>query len=397
MSEKRKVLQVAAVDTSIRFLLLPLIDGLERAGYEVHVACSAGPHTRSLLAQGYRVHSIPIARRVAPLSNLTSFWLLYRLMRRERFAVVHVHTPVAAAVGRLAARFARTPIILSTAHGFFFHELMPLWARRAHTWIEKLLCRGCTDALFTQSTEDHDTAVRERFLPADRIFRIGNGVDVRLFSAPPGRDLRPELGLLPSDQVVGFIGRLVREKGVEELLEAMAEVIVNIPTAKLLISGDTLKSDRDRHTKDHMTRIIQQHNLTTAVKFAGFREDIPQVLSAMDLFVLPSHREGMPRTILEAMAAGRPVVATDIRGSREEVVDGVTGLLVPVRNPSALAEAISRLLMNREEATHMGEAGRRRAQESFDEKMVVKHQVAIYQEMAERREAQLTRKRAHVQ
>jgi glycosyltransferase involved in cell wall biosynthesis len=288
---------------------------------------------------------------------------------------------VAAALGRMAARFARVPIVIYTAHGFYFHDLMPAWMRRTHIWIEKLLCRWCTHALFTQSAEDRDTAIQEKLLQRDRIFWIGNGVDVTAFSTSPRLDLRAELELLPADLVVGFIGRLVREKGVEELLEAMGEVITRVPTAKLLIVGDTLDSDRDRRTRKYMKGIIQRTNLEAAVKFAGFRVDIPQLLSTMDLLVLPSHREGMPRTILEAMASGKPVVATDIRGCREEVVDGGTGFLVPVKNPLALAEAIVRLLTNKEEASRMGEAGRRRAREKFDEKKVVERQLEIYREL----------------
>jgi len=392
-----KVLQVAAVDVTIGILLAPLIEALGRDGYEVHIACSPGPHLTALEASGHRVHPIRIQRRVRAVSHLRSLWLLYRLMRRERFAIVHVHTPVAAALGRVAARLARVPIIIYTAHGFYFHELMPSWTRRGHVWVEKALARWCTDALFTQSAEDRDTAVEERFLKDDRVFWISNGVCVDSFALPPQPGLRAKLGLSQENRIIGFIGRLVREKGVEELLTAMQEVARRNPEARLLVVGDTLDSDRDRRTARRLKETLRRSGPATLVKFAGFRQDIPQLLSIMDLLVLPSHREGMPRTILEAMAAGKPVVATNIRGSREEVLDGVTGLLVPVRNPPALAEAISRLLMNREEATQMGEAGRRRAQESFDEKMVVKHQVAIYQEMAERREAQLTRKRAHVQ
>jgi glycosyltransferase involved in cell wall biosynthesis len=385
MSETRKVLQVAAVDTTVRYLLLPLIDALETAGYEVHVVCSAGPHTQSLATQGYRMHSLPIARRIAPLSNLRTVWLLYLLMRRERFAVVHVHTPVAAALGRIAAWFAHTPVVVSTAHGFYFHDLMPRWAQRAHTRIERLLCRWCTDALFTQSAEDRDTAVREGLLPADRVFCIGNGVDVGQFSVPSRQDVRSAFGFLPSDPVVLFVGRLVREKGVEELLRAMAEVVVEVPDAKLLIVGGTLASERDQKTARRVEQIVARRDLATLVIFAGPRDDIPEILSAVDLFVLPSRREGMPRTILEAMAAGKPVVATDIRGCREEVIHEVTGLLVPVADPHALAQSISRLLANKEEAAQMGEAGRRRAESGFDEKRVLDRQVSVYAQLVNQR------------
>lgn len=379
MRKPIKVLQVAAIDTTVNFLLRPLIDRLQEEGYTLHIACSSGPYLKALgEQQGYLVHSIPINRKIAPFSNLRSLWRLYRLMRQERFTIVHVHTPVAAALGRVAAKLARVSIIIYSVHGFYFHELMPRWKRRIIIWIERWLGKRCTDMLFSQSAEDVKTAIRERIMAKDRVAWIGNGVDPRLFGLPPDEDLRAELGLPPESKVVGFIGRLVREKGVEELFEAMAEVVQQFPEAKLLVVGDTLKSDRDTQAIARINRIITRERLDDVVRFTGFRDDTPDLLAIMDVFVLPSHREGMPRTILEAMAAGKPVVATNIRGCREEVVDEVTGLLVPVCDSDALAKAILRILSNEELAHRIGEAGRKRVQEEFDEADVLRRQVDVY-------------------
>jgi len=197
----------------------------------------------------------------------------------------------------------------------------------------------------------------------------------------PSEALRARLGFTPKNRVIGFVGRLVREKGVVELFEAMARVATQFPEARLLVVGDTLKSDRDTQTIARLNRIITSERLDDVVRFTGFRDDIPDLLAIMDVFVLPSHREGMPRTILEAMAAGKPVVATNIRGCREEVVDEVTGLLVPVCDPEALAEAILRLLRDEELARRIGEAGRKRVQEEFDEADVLRRQVDAYQKL----------------
>ena len=377
-----KVLQLAAVDVTVKFLLLPLIDRLTDEGYEVHVACSSGRHLEYLRSKGRAVHAIPIARRVAPFSNLKSLFRLYRLMRRERFDIVHVHTPVAAALGRIASKLARVPIVIYTAHGFYFHDLMPRWKRRFIIWIERCLGRCCTDILFSQSAEDAKTAVQERIMPEDRVVYIGNGVSLEAFDLFPNPNLRAELGLDKKDKIVGFIGRLVREKGVLELLEAMCKVVKDVPQAKLLVVGDTLASDRDRRVTVRIKEFIDRGKLQNVIKFAGFREDIPDLLAIMDLFVLPSHREGMPRTILEAMAAGKPVVATNIRGCREEVVHGATGLLVPVGDSDALADAILRVLSDEELASRMGEAGRKRVEEEFDEKLVLERQLKVYHQLA---------------
>jgi len=376
-----KVLQLAAIDVTARFLLLPLIDHLREEGYEVHIACSSGRHLEYLQNEGHTVHAVPIARRVAPFSNLKSLFRLYRLMRRERFDIVHVHTPVAAALGRIAARLARVPVVIYTAHGFYFHDLMPRWRRRLIIWIERWLGRCFTEMLFSQSAEDAKAAIQERIMSEDRVVYIGNGVPLQAFGLSPNPNLRAELGLDAEDKVVGFIGRLVWEKGVLELLEAMQQVVKEVPQAKLLVVGDTLASDRDRRVTEHIKELIDRGKVQDVIRFAGFREDIPDLLAIMDLFVLPSHREGMPRTILEAMAAGKPVVATNIRGCREEVVHGVTGLLVPVGDSDALADAILMVLSDEELASRMGEAGRKRVVAEFDEKLVLERQLKVYHQL----------------
>jgi len=246
-----RVLQVAAVDNTVKRLLLPLIDRLSVEGYEVHAVCSPSRFLQELTENGYRIHAVPIARKVSLVSNIRSFWHLYRLMRAEHFDVVHVHTPVAAALGRIAAKLARVPVVIYTAHGFYFHELMPRWKKRLIIWVERLLGRCCTDLLLTQSAEDRDTAIRERIIFQKRAIWIGNGVNVRAFGTFPRPGLRKEFGLEDGEKVVGFIGRLVREKGIEELLDAMGRVVKEIPAAKLLVVGDTLSGRRPRAPFEH--------------------------------------------------------------------------------------------------------------------------------------------------
>jgi len=384
MTKRIKVLQLCAIDVTARFLLLPLIRRLDAEGYEVHVASSPGEHLDFIAKLGFTTHPLRIDRAFISFRHPVSVVRLASLMRRERFDAVHVHTPVAAALGRIAAELARVPVVIYTAHGFYFHDLMPRWKRRPIIWVERLLGRCCTDLLFTVSCEDEKTAVRERIMERSRVICLNSiGVDLRSFGVPPDQDLREELSLKEEEKIVGFIGRLVREKGIEELLRAMGKVVREIPEAKLLVVGDTLRSDRDRRAKERLRRIIGENGLEGSIVFAGYREDVPALLSIIDLFVLPSYREGMPRTIIEAMAAGKPVVATDIRGCREEVVDGETGLLVPVRDPDALAEAIMRILADDDLARRMGEAGRKRAKDEFDEQAVLDRQIDAYKRALE--------------
>jgi lipopolysaccharide/colanic/teichoic acid biosynthesis glycosyltransferase/glycosyltransferase involved in cell wall biosynthesis len=374
-----KILQVAAIDATVKKLLLPLIDRLTAEGYQVHVACSDGQYVPELKAQGYYVHAIPISRRVNPISHLRSLWKLYRLMKKERYDVVHVHTMIASVVGRLAAWAAGVPVVIYTAHGFYFHENMPWWTRRLTIWIEKILGL-ITDLIFTQSQEDAASAIKEKVLPKEKVVWIGNGVDIRRFAVAPSSPdkIRAHYGLAPGDKVIGFVGRFVREKGILELLQAMQIVNRVIPEARLLLVGDTLASDRDNQIKKIISRMREQNQLSSWVVFTGFIEDIAVPISVMDVFVLPSHREGMPRTIIEAMASGKPVIATDIRGCREEVIHGSTGMIVPVNNPPALAEAIISVLTNPDMRRSMGDAGRLHANTHFNERTVLNKQVETY-------------------
>jgi len=371
-----KILELCAVDVTARFILLPLVERLRREGFEVHVGCSPGRHLDYLRGLGLEVRPVAIARRVASPRHVLSLIRLTRLMRRERYDVVHVHTPVAAALGRVAARLAGVPVVIYTAHGFYFHDRMPPWKRSLIAFVERALFRLGTTALFTVSAEDRETAVAKRIAPAAKVVWIGNGVDVVRFRPQDGSALRKELGLRPEDRVVGFVGRLVPEKGFWELLRAMALVQRQHPKAKLLIVGETLKSDRARSETASATRFILEEGLTEAVRCVGFQDDVAPYLSAMDLFVLPSHREGLPLTILEAMASGLPVVATNIRGCREEVIDGVTGRLVPVEDAASLAEAISGILSDEEQRLRMGLAARDRATREFDLEKALDRQIA---------------------
>jgi glycosyltransferase involved in cell wall biosynthesis len=379
-----KVLQVTAIDVTVKKLLLPLIDRLTEESYQVHVACSDGPYVAELKTQGYHIHAIPIARRINPLSNLRSLWRLYRLIRKERFDVVHVHTMIASVIGRLAARMAGVSVVIYTAHGFYFHENMPWWKRRLTVWIEKAFGL-LTDLIFTQSREDAEAAVREGIRPAAKVAWIGNGVNTRRFTpARPPEVLSERYGLAPADKVVGFVGRFVREKGILELIEAMKIVNRSIPEARLLLVGDTLVSDRDRQIKEIISQLREQDpRLPGGLHRLHRRYRRPDVGHGYLRAALAP--EGMPRTIIEAMASGKPVVATDIRGCREEVVPGETGLIVPVNNAPALAEAITNILADPATGRRMGAAGRARAQEHFDERSVLDKQMESYTDIVKKK------------
>ncbi len=377
--KKIKVLHVVNVGFVVKNMLLPLINKLEENKYEVHIICSKSEYVKELKERGYRITTVKLSRKISLFSNLNTIWRIYAFIRKERPMIVHTHAPVMGLLGRVAAKLAGSPVIIYTAHGFYFHENMNWCQRMFFILIELITGRLCTDMLFTQSKEDADFAFRKGIIAKEKIEWIGNGVDLkRFYNLTEDRGLKSSLGIEEKDKVIGFIGRIVKEKGIEELILSLKQVGQTIPNVKLLIVGDTLESDRDQGAKERIKQLIDINGLSNKVIFTGFREEIPQIYKIMDVFVLPSWREGMPRSILEAMASGKPVITTNIRGCREEVLDGVTGLLVPVKDSTALAEAIKQVLLNEKLANKMGLAGYKRAQDSFNENRVIDKEMKVY-------------------
>ena len=378
------VLQVASSDVTVSKLLRPLIDELVANGYAVAAACGEGRMAKELTDEGYVIHTLPMSRTLSPWRNLRALWALYRLLRKNQYHIVHVHTPIAAAVGRVAAFMAGTPITIYTAHGFYFHDQMSRWKRRAHIVAERLFGLR-TQMLFTQSAEDAQSAIREGIARERNVKWISNGVDIQRFT--PGRPdpaLMRSLDIADDELVVGFVGRMDREKGILDLLEGMELAARSVGRLVLLVVGDgATAGDRDQETQRKVAEFTDQQDRRFRVVFTGWVDNVQEVLRAMDVFVLPSYREGMPRSIIEAMASGIPVVATNIRGSREEVVPGETGYLVPVADPKALSEAILGILSDPILARQMGLDSRKRAETYFDERRVLRTQMEHYSKLVQ--------------
>jgi glycosyltransferase involved in cell wall biosynthesis len=371
-----KICQLCAVDFTLYHFLLPLMRAMRAHGHEVVGVCSDGPLVARARDDGFRIATTRIVRGYNPVEHWRTYRELTRFFRRENFDIVHVHTPVAALVGRLAARRAGVRTIVYTAHGFYFHDRMPAWKRLLFVGLEYLGGRA-TDILFTQSAEDAATARRHALCRGGTIEAIGNGSDpARFFPAAPADAARPALrralGADDATPVIAMIGRLVAEKGYPELFEAMRSV-----DAQLWIIGERLKSDHAQTIDAQIENVQRDPILKGRVRFLGYRGDVPDLLRAADIFTLPSHREGMPRSIVEAMLSGLPVVATDIRGSREEVIDGATGYLVPLGDTAALAHALAKLARDPGLRRALGDAGRVRALEVHDESRIVARQIAL--------------------
>ncbi|HEV8352592.1 MAG TPA: glycosyltransferase family 4 protein [bacterium] len=366
-----KVAHIGTVDLSLRFQLFDQLRHLRQAGYDVVAVSSPGPEVPRFEAAGIRHIPVHISRHpFSPLADLRSVLALWRVMRRERFTIVHTHNPKPGFLGQIAARLAGVPIVTNTVHGFYFHEHQPGPVRKFYMILERIAGRF-SDVVFIQSAEDVKTALKKGIAAPGKIRHLGNGIDIRRFSraaiarADPVAKRR-EIGLPPAGPVVGFVGRLVKEKGVLDLLAAARLVRARIPAVRFVFVGPVDKPKRDAVRPD----VAAAYGVADICHFTGKRDDLPELLSLMDVLVLPSYREGLPRVVLEASAMEVPSIVTNIRGCREAVQHGRNGIVVSLGNTTALAEAIVDLLADPARARRMGEEGRRMAVAQFDEQTV---------------------------
>jgi glycosyltransferase involved in cell wall biosynthesis len=380
-TRKPRVAHVTTVDLSLRYLLLNQLQRIKGEGYEVCGVSADGPDVAEVEAQGIPHFAVPMTRRFTPIADLRTLWALTQLMRRERFDLVHTHTPKAGLLGQLAARLSGVPVVVNTLHGFYFHDDSKPVPRLFYIWMERIAAK-CSDSILSQNREDMATAVSEHIAKPEQIKWLGNGIDLARFDRRPLTDasleeLRREIGIESKAPVIGFVGRLVEEKGILDLLEAAKAVIQAISSTQFLIIGpyDADKPDALR------PEVAERYGVAANCRFVGMRNDMPELYALMDVLVLPSHREGFPRAPMEASAMGVPTVVTNIRGCREAVDHGENGLLFPPGNADALAESLIELLGDDKRRATMAVAGRRIAEDRFDEQKVFDRVLSEYERL----------------
>jgi glycosyltransferase involved in cell wall biosynthesis len=378
---KVKVVHIAAVDLSLRYLLLNQMLALQAEGYEVASVSAAGPHFTAIEAAGVPHIAIPISRNVTPLADLVSLWRLYRLMRREKFAIVHTHTPKAGLLGQLAARLAGVPVVVNTLHGLYLHDNMRPLARRFYITLERIAAL-CSHVILSQNREDIQTVIRERISPPQKIKHLGNGIDIGRydpdrFTPEQIQQKRLELNIPEDAIVVGFVGRLAaRRKGFRDFLAAGKTLAARNPNIRFLIIGDVDHGKPDAVEPE----TAYEYGIGDQCLFLGFvpNEQLPIFYKLMHVLVLPSLFEGVPRAVMEATAMGVPAVVTDVKGNREAVEQNQNGFLVPLGDVAALADAIYAIVTDFELARRMGQMGRQMAKERFDERLVFTRVQAEY-------------------
>jgi glycosyltransferase involved in cell wall biosynthesis len=331
--------------------------GADRERYEVWVAgAPGGPLWERAESHGVKTIKLRRFREViSPLDDLVVLLHLVRLIRRERFSVVHTHSTKGGVLGRLAAWLCRTPVIVHTIHGFSTHEFMSRGRRRAYLAIERTV-RPITDAFLAVAPEVAREAVETRLAPPGRVSVVPSAIE--LDEIPVGADPRTRLELgIPADApLVGTVGRLDHQKAPLDFIRMAAVVTGAHPGTRFVMVGDgpLLEAARD-----------EARRLGVDVTFTGFRTDAARIAAALDVFVISSLYEGLGRALTEALASERPVAATAVNGVIDLVEHGSTGLLAPPADPPALARSVVWLLEHPAEARRMGKAGAARVRALF--------------------------------
>jgi glycosyltransferase involved in cell wall biosynthesis len=317
--------------------------------------------------RGVKVISVPsLIRSINPVQDLRALFALWRCILRERPHIVHTHTSKAGILGRLAAKMAGTPYIVHTPHGHVFYGHFGPLASKLFLVIKRVMA-AITDRMVALTEVEKNDYIAFSVCNSQKLVTIHSGVDIALYLQAhwQSEDKKSTLGLAPQALVVGTVGWLLPIKGPMYLLMAMKDVWQSHPHTVLVYVG---KGDLERALKDEAVRI----GVSDKVLFLGWRDDVPDIMQCLDVFVLPSLNEGMGRVLVEAMAAGKPIIASRVGGILDLVKDGFNGLLVEPGNPGALCDAIKELLNDRRLRDEMGQRGRDRAKDFTVDSMIEK-------------------------
>lgn len=353
-SRSRSVL-VGITSAQTCIIMGPHLRALRRAGFQVTLVSSPGELLDRIVAnEGVNCASIPMRRTIAPAADLIALVKIWRLMGRLKPHMVEFGTPKAGLLGMLAAAVRGVPwrvyhlrgLKLETAHG---------WKRRLLLVTERLAC-ACAHVVLCNSASLRARVLELGLAPAKKLRILGEGssigVDIRRFSPGPSK-VRERFGWKSDTPVIGFVGRLTRDKGLPELVDAFDQILKVEPEAQLLLVGwfDAAEDALDAS----MRARIQIH---PQIHFTGYVQDPAPYYRAMDVMALPTWREGFPNAVLEAQASGVPVVTTTATGARDSIMPEVTGLLIPPGHPTAIAEAVLKLLRDPARRQRMGKEAR---------------------------------------
>jgi len=335
-------------------------------------------------ASGYGKVFLPsLVREVRPLSDLRALLALAKIFREEvkkarsrgEPLIVHTHSSKAGILGRTAAKLAGVPVVIHSIHGFGFHDRQSKPVRAFYIFLERIVSRWTTHFIAV-SRANIELGVELGLFPEGKVTLIRSGIELGVFRQAAARreDVRSSLGVGPAEKLVGMVACFKPQKNPVDFVRLAAEVLKKVPGARFVLAGDgVLRPDVEGE--------IEKRGLSKRVRLLGWRRDIADVIASLDVLVLTSLWEGLPRVLPQAMAAGRPVVAYRVDGSPEAVAQGESGYLVEPGDYRAAAARVVGILEDDAAAAAMGEAGAARVEE-FDADLMVRQQEDLYRRLA---------------
>jgi glycosyltransferase involved in cell wall biosynthesis len=380
-SKQPKICILTTVSLSIKSFYRGQLEALQQAGFDVTVVCARDESLPALLPKGVHYRPVPFLRVISPLKDLMTIVQLVRIFRKERFDIVQYSTPKASLLGSIAAFLARSPNRLYILWGLYYMGAEG-FKYRLFKGFEKLICR-LSHRIIPISHEMVEFAVGEGLGTPEKYQVMLNGsacgVDLELFDpakwSNQRNEIRKQFDLPENAVVVGTVARLTGDKGINELVQAFDRLVRKKSGLYLLLVGTQEEKDRLSSETDSII-----HN-NPCIRLTGWQDNPLPFYAAMDIFCLPTYREGFGEVNLEAQAMGLPVVSTDVIGPRESLEHNVTGILVPPKSGDAVFEALLTLVSNSELQKDMGQKGRLRVQQKFGRKAmihaIVQHRLSL--------------------
>ena len=373
----KKLIRITTVPLSLKVLLKGQLRFMASNGFDVKGVSSEGEELREVHEnEGIAVEAITMSRKITPFQDLKSLWQMWNFLRKEKPQIVHTHTPKAGIIGMLAARLAGVPHRLHTVAGLPLMEAIGT-KRKILNFVEKLTYSSAT-RVYPNSKGLYDFILQNNFTQSNKLKIIANGssngIDTAFFSPDQVTEiekvtLREKLNIQPDDFVFVFVGRIVSDKGINELIKAFSELQAagnNEPVGiKLLLVGG-LENDLDPLNPETLAEINQNKDIISV----GFQQDVRPFFAISDALAFPSYREGFPNVVMQAGAMGLPSIVSDINGCNEIIVEGENGLIIPSKNVEKLKEKMLTLAKDKNLYTKLKGNSRRMIENRYEQSVV---------------------------
>ena len=382
----KKLIRITTVPISFKVLLKGQLRFMASNGFDVKGVSSEGEELKEVREnEGIVMEAINMSRKITPFQDLKSLWEMWNFLRKEKPQIVHTHTPKAGIIGMLAARLAGVPHRLHTVAGLPLMEAMGI-KRKILNFVERLTYSSAT-RVYPNSKGLYNFILQNNFTQSNKLKIIANGssngINTTFFSPAQVSEiekitLREKLNIQPDDFVFVFVGRIVSDKGINELIKAFSELQTaknnELTGIKLLLVGD-LESDLDPLNPETLAEINQNKDIISV----GFQQDVRPFFAISDALAFPSYREGFPNVVMQAGAMGLPSIVSDINGCNEIIVEGENGLIIPPKNVEKLKEKMLTLAKDKNLYTKLKENSRRMIENRYEQSVVWKALLEEYE------------------